>query len=45
MDSQVKAATLHDQIEALPTRAGVYLFRDADGEIVYRDGKFLPDVL
>ena len=31
----MKAPTLHDQIEALPTRAGVYLFRDADGEIVY----------
>ena len=35
MTRPVKAPTIHDQIEALPTRAGVYLFRDADGEIVY----------
>ena len=31
----MKAPTLHDQIEALPTRAGVYLFRSTDGETLY----------
>ena len=31
----MKAPALHDQIEALPTRAGVYLFRSADGEMLY----------
>ena len=31
----MKAPTLHDQIEVLPTRAGVYMFRAADGEILY----------
>jgi excinuclease ABC subunit C len=26
---------VHDQLKALPTRPGVYLFRDADGDVLY----------
>jgi excinuclease ABC subunit C len=26
---------VHDQLKSLPTRSGVYLFRDADGEVLY----------
>lgn len=31
----MKAPTLHNQIDALPAQAGVYLFRSADGETLY----------
>ena len=31
----MKSPTLHDQIDVLPDRAGVYLFRSADGDILY----------
>lgn len=31
----MKAPALHNQIDALPTQAGVYLFRSADGETLY----------
>src|SRR5688572_33462531 len=31
----MKPSTIHDQIDVLPDRAGVYLFRSADGEMLY----------
>ena len=31
----MNARTLHEQVYGLPVRAGIYLFRSADGEILY----------
>src|SRR5579862_293333 len=33
--SRAVSERVHDQLKSLPTKPGVYLFRDADGEILY----------
>lgn len=35
MDPQVPAATLNEKLRLLPDHPGVYLFRDAEGQILY----------